>query len=212
MGRQRQPGIGGQHRHARELATNVAGNATRESAGNTAREWSGKPRRESAGNPTPDRHATPGEEPSLNVAYLTGPQRLHIGTKDEPRLDQPGHVLVRIDRVGICGSDVHSFEGMQANIHPRPAGPRNRASRPASGLRVSGSIPRSPPPPLNCPGRRCPGAAGLPRKAGGPPVLPKETSPTRSTPSGYWPPPGPAPGWRGARWAPPFPPASWCRS
>lgn len=33
-------------------------------------------------------------------------------------------VLIKVDFCGICGSDVHSYEGMQVNIHSRRTGPR----------------------------------------------------------------------------------------
>lgn len=62
----------------------------------------------------------------MKVAYLTGPQRLEIAAKDEPRLDEPGQVRVRIDRVGICGSDVHYYVhggiGAQRVAYPATVG------------------------------------------------------------------------------------------
>jgi L-iditol 2-dehydrogenase len=45
----------------------------------------------------------------LKVAYFTGLRRLELADAPEPRLDDPGSVLLRIERVGVCGSDVHYY-------------------------------------------------------------------------------------------------------
>ena len=45
----------------------------------------------------------------MRVAYLTGPRRLEIREEPEPVLEDGRDVLVRIERVGVCGSDVHYF-------------------------------------------------------------------------------------------------------
>jgi L-iditol 2-dehydrogenase len=45
----------------------------------------------------------------MKVAYFTGPRQLEIREEAEPRLTGRDDVLVRIDRVGVCGSDVHYY-------------------------------------------------------------------------------------------------------
>jgi len=45
----------------------------------------------------------------MKVAQLTALRDLEIGECHEPRLERPDEVLLRIDRVGVCGSDVHYY-------------------------------------------------------------------------------------------------------
>lgn len=45
----------------------------------------------------------------MKVAYFTGLRQLEIRNAPEPKLDRPDAVLLRIDRVGVCGSDVHYY-------------------------------------------------------------------------------------------------------
>ena len=45
----------------------------------------------------------------MKVAYFTGVRKLEIRDQPEPKLEEAGSVLVRIDRVGVCGSDVHYY-------------------------------------------------------------------------------------------------------
>lgn len=45
----------------------------------------------------------------MKVAHFTGLRQLEIVDLPEPRLERPDEVLLRIDRVGVCGSDVHYF-------------------------------------------------------------------------------------------------------
>jgi len=45
----------------------------------------------------------------MKLAYLTARRKLEIGEAEEPRLSQGDDVLLRIDRVGVCGSDVHYY-------------------------------------------------------------------------------------------------------
>ncbi len=45
----------------------------------------------------------------MKVAHFTGPKKLEIVDLPMPRLNKPDAVLLRIDRVGICGSDVHYY-------------------------------------------------------------------------------------------------------
>jgi L-iditol 2-dehydrogenase len=45
----------------------------------------------------------------VKVAYLTGLRQLELREEAEPKLQRPGDVLLRMDRVGVCGSDVHYY-------------------------------------------------------------------------------------------------------
>jgi len=45
----------------------------------------------------------------MKVALLTGLRELEVVDQPEPALTRPGDVLLRIDRVGVCGSDVHYY-------------------------------------------------------------------------------------------------------
>jgi L-iditol 2-dehydrogenase len=45
----------------------------------------------------------------MKIARFTGLRELEIGEVPEPKLDGRDKVLVRIDRVGVCGSDVHYY-------------------------------------------------------------------------------------------------------
>ena len=69
----------------------------------------------------------------MKAVALYGKHDLRVEDRPVPSIG-PDDVLIRVAYCGICGSDVHSFEGMQANIHARPAGPR------AMGHEVSGRI------------------------------------------------------------------------
>lgn len=45
----------------------------------------------------------------MKVAHFTGLKKLEIVDLPPPRLSEPRQVLLRIDRVGVCGSDVHYY-------------------------------------------------------------------------------------------------------
>ena len=45
----------------------------------------------------------------MKVAYLTGLRELELREEPEPKIERPDEVLLRIDRVGVCGSDVHYY-------------------------------------------------------------------------------------------------------
>jgi L-iditol 2-dehydrogenase len=52
----------------------------------------------------------------MKVAYFTALRRLELRDDPEPRLERPGDVLLRIEKVGVCGSDVHYYtEGRIGN-------------------------------------------------------------------------------------------------
>ncbi len=45
----------------------------------------------------------------MKVAYLTGLRQLELREDAEPEVQRPLDVLLRMDRVGVCGSDVHYY-------------------------------------------------------------------------------------------------------
>jgi 2-desacetyl-2-hydroxyethyl bacteriochlorophyllide A dehydrogenase len=48
----------------------------------------------------------------MKVLTCITPGELEYGTADVPAL-KPGHALLKIKRIGICGTDLHAFEGTQ---------------------------------------------------------------------------------------------------
>ncbi len=62
----------------------------------------------------------------MKVAHFTGPKKLEIVDLPMPRLGKPNAVLLRIDRVGVCGSDVHYYTdgriGDQVLVYPATLG------------------------------------------------------------------------------------------
>lgn len=59
----------------------------------------------------------------MKAAVLYGRHDLRVEERPAPAAG-PGEVLIQVAFCGICGSDVHAFEGIEANIHGRPSGPR----------------------------------------------------------------------------------------
>ncbi len=49
------------------------------------------------------------EPAPMKVAHFTGPKKLEIFDLPRPKLHRPDAVLLKIDRVGVCGSDVHYY-------------------------------------------------------------------------------------------------------
>ncbi len=45
----------------------------------------------------------------MKIAYFTGLRQIELRDEPVPTLKRPGDVLVRIDRIGVCGSDVHYY-------------------------------------------------------------------------------------------------------
>ncbi len=45
----------------------------------------------------------------MKAALLTGPRTIEIGDVPDPRLEHPQDVLLCIDTVGVCGSDMHYY-------------------------------------------------------------------------------------------------------
>ena len=52
----------------------------------------------------------------MNTVVLESPGRMHVQERPEPGPPGPGEALVRVLRVGVCGSDLHAFAGRQAFI------------------------------------------------------------------------------------------------
>ena len=48
-------------------------------------------------------------EGKMKAAVMTGTRKMEIQERDIPKA-KPGEVLVKIEYVGICGSDMHFFE------------------------------------------------------------------------------------------------------
>ena len=62
----------------------------------------------------------------MKVAHFTAPKKLEIVDLPPPRLNRPDAVLLRVDRVGVCGSDVHYYLegriGDRALVYPATVG------------------------------------------------------------------------------------------
>ena len=59
----------------------------------------------------------------MKTVVLQEPGQLCLVEAEPPRLAGPGEALVRVHRVGICGSDLHAFRGRQSFItYPRILG------------------------------------------------------------------------------------------
>ncbi len=62
----------------------------------------------------------------MKIVYLTGLRDLEVREAPKPELKRPEEVLVRIDRVGVCGSDVHYYAsggiGAQRVQYPQTVG------------------------------------------------------------------------------------------
>jgi 2-desacetyl-2-hydroxyethyl bacteriochlorophyllide A dehydrogenase len=58
----------------------------------------------------------------MKVLVCTEPGKLSYTTKDIPQL-QSGHTLLKIKRIGICGTDLHAYDGTQPYFtYPRVLG------------------------------------------------------------------------------------------
>lgn len=62
----------------------------------------------------------------MKTAYFTALRRIELADAPEPKLQSPDDALIAIDRVGVCGSDVHYFVdgriGDQALHYPATLG------------------------------------------------------------------------------------------
>lgn len=59
----------------------------------------------------------------MNAIVLREPGRFELVVREEPARPAPGHALVRVRRVGICGTDWHAWRGKQPFFtYPRVLG------------------------------------------------------------------------------------------
>lgn len=59
----------------------------------------------------------------MHQLTLVEPGRLVAGRAPEPDPPPPGHALVRVHRIGVCGTDIHAFNGRQPFFsYPRVLG------------------------------------------------------------------------------------------
>src|SRR5262245_16243924 len=49
----------------------------------------------------------------MQTIVLAEPGRLELTDTEPPRELAPGHALVRVQRIGVCGTDLHAFRGVQ---------------------------------------------------------------------------------------------------
>ena len=49
----------------------------------------------------------------MRAVLLEAPEQLRFSTRGEPPAPGPGEALVRVHRVGVCGTDYHAFHGNQ---------------------------------------------------------------------------------------------------
>ena len=49
----------------------------------------------------------------MKAVLLEAPEQLRLSTSGEPPAPGPGEALVRVHRVGVCGTDYHAFHGNQ---------------------------------------------------------------------------------------------------
>ena len=52
----------------------------------------------------------------MKAFYITGPQQYEFRDIPMPKLQTPTDVLVKVKAAGICGSDIHSFNGDNINF------------------------------------------------------------------------------------------------
>ena len=58
----------------------------------------------------------------MKALVCTEPGRFEYGTQEAPKLE-PKHAIIKIKRIGVCGTDLHAFEGTQPYFkYPRILG------------------------------------------------------------------------------------------
>lgn len=58
----------------------------------------------------------------MRILVCAEPRKLMYGTADAPKA-KPGYAIIRIRRIGVCGTDLHAFEGTQPYFnYPRILG------------------------------------------------------------------------------------------
>src|SRR5688572_30478977 len=59
----------------------------------------------------------------MQTVVLTEPGRFDLTDTPEPDPPAPGHALLRVHRVGVCGTDLHAYQGRQTFFtYPRILG------------------------------------------------------------------------------------------
>jgi 2-desacetyl-2-hydroxyethyl bacteriochlorophyllide A dehydrogenase len=75
----------------------------------------------------------------MNTITLLEPGKLVLEQKPEPAGPRPGEALVRVHRVGVCGTDIHAFAGKQPFFtYPRVLGHELGVEVAAIGDNVTG--------------------------------------------------------------------------
>src|SRR5690606_7979796 len=65
----------------------------------------------------------PGEAVGLRAVVLRSPREMSLTERPEPPPPGEGEALVRVLRVGVCGTDLHAFHGDQPMVsYPRVLG------------------------------------------------------------------------------------------
>jgi L-iditol 2-dehydrogenase len=81
----------------------------------------------------------------MKVAYFTALRQLELRDEPEPKIQRPEDVLLRIDRVGVCGSDVHYYTngriGDQVVQYPATVGHECSGTVMQTGSAVRGLTP-----------------------------------------------------------------------
>ena len=81
----------------------------------------------------------------MKAVYLTAPGRFALRDIPEPELQEPSDVLLRMQAVGVCGSDLHYFRtgriGNQVLVDPWIMGHECTATVVAAGAEVHGLPP-----------------------------------------------------------------------
>lgn len=81
----------------------------------------------------------------MKVAYFVGPRQIAIAEEPEPPSPGPGEVLVQIERLGVCGSDIHYYLdgriGDQVITYPATLGHECAGTIVAIGENVHGLSP-----------------------------------------------------------------------
>ena len=79
----------------------------------------------------------------MKAVVLTGISKIELQDVPEPKLQQDGDVLLKIEKVGVCGSDVHYYEtgriGSQVVQYPFIVGHECSATVKEIGKAVTGS-------------------------------------------------------------------------
>ncbi len=78
----------------------------------------------------------------MKTVVLEEPGRFSVADRPAPSAPGPGEALVRVHRVGVCGTDLHAFRGRQPFFsYPRVVGHELGVEVVAVGSGVSGLAP-----------------------------------------------------------------------